>query len=216
MCILFAAGGSAVQELNYRYHQVPTFGRGTIRWFYKNASAMKCLAACDFEDLLQCTIPVFKGLLPPDHDMIILDLLFDLATWHAYAKLCLHMDDTLAFFDSVTVILGQLVCKFQHTTCAYYHTTELLHDRIGHKATRDWDEILQLKQDGAKEAEAEEGDDVTDIAEEGEEDQWEDIESLDDVDKSDEDDNDDEDRIIADEGEELDEDVLAEEGYGAL
>jgi hypothetical protein len=37
----------------YRYHRVPTFGRGTIRLFHKNASAMKKLAACDYEDLLQ-------------------------------------------------------------------------------------------------------------------------------------------------------------------
>jgi len=37
----------------YRYRQIPTFGRGTIRRFHKNASAMKRLAARDFEDLLQ-------------------------------------------------------------------------------------------------------------------------------------------------------------------
>jgi len=32
---------------------MPTFGRGTIRRFHHNASAMKKLAARDFEDLLQ-------------------------------------------------------------------------------------------------------------------------------------------------------------------
>ena len=37
----------------YRYRRVPTFGRGTIRQFHKNASAMKRLAAQDFKDLLQ-------------------------------------------------------------------------------------------------------------------------------------------------------------------
>jgi hypothetical protein len=37
----------------YRYCQVPTFGRGTIRRFHTNTSAMKGLAARDFEDLLQ-------------------------------------------------------------------------------------------------------------------------------------------------------------------
>ena len=36
-----------------RYRQVPTFGRDTIRRFSQNASAMKKLAALDFEDLLQ-------------------------------------------------------------------------------------------------------------------------------------------------------------------
>ena len=29
------------------------FSRGTIQWFHENASAMKKLAARDFEDLLQ-------------------------------------------------------------------------------------------------------------------------------------------------------------------
>jgi hypothetical protein len=38
---------------HFRYRQVPTFGRGTIRRFSSNASAMKRLAARDFEDLLQ-------------------------------------------------------------------------------------------------------------------------------------------------------------------
>lgn len=71
MRILYAQGGTAVQELNWRqvsdsictslllhynfdrYRKVETFGRGTIRRFHKNASAMKRLAARDFEDLLQ-------------------------------------------------------------------------------------------------------------------------------------------------------------------
>jgi hypothetical protein len=56
---------------------------------------------------------------------MVLDLLFDLATWHAYAKLRVHTDDTLSLFDSATVILGQTVRRFQKTTCDYYHTTEL-------------------------------------------------------------------------------------------
>ncbi|KIJ57659.1 hypothetical protein HYDPIDRAFT_103996, partial [Hydnomerulius pinastri MD-312] len=51
MRILHAAAGTIVQELNWRH--VPTFGRGTIRKFHKNVSAMKRLAARDFEDLLQ-------------------------------------------------------------------------------------------------------------------------------------------------------------------
>ena len=35
---------------------MPTFGRDTIRKFHSNASAMKKLAARDFEDLLQVEI----------------------------------------------------------------------------------------------------------------------------------------------------------------
>ncbi|KAF9226854.1 hypothetical protein BS17DRAFT_665724, partial [Gyrodon lividus] len=53
MRILYAVGGMAMQQLNFRYGRVPTFGRGTIGWFHKNTSAMKHLTAWDFEDLLQ-------------------------------------------------------------------------------------------------------------------------------------------------------------------
>jgi hypothetical protein len=56
---------------------------------------------------------------------MVLNLLFDLASWHAFAKLRLHTDDTLSLFDSATVILGQTVREFSKTTCKHYHTTEL-------------------------------------------------------------------------------------------
>ncbi|KAG2342173.1 hypothetical protein BDR05DRAFT_976596 [Suillus weaverae] len=59
--ILYAHGEEGIIKLNWRFRQVPTFGRGTIRHFSNNASGMKCLAGRDFEDLLQCTIPVAKG-----------------------------------------------------------------------------------------------------------------------------------------------------------
>jgi len=36
----------------FRYRQVPTFGRDTIRRFRTNSSEMKKMAARDFEDLL--------------------------------------------------------------------------------------------------------------------------------------------------------------------
>ena len=73
--ILYAAApdGSLVAELDQRYvnfsavshrklitfpaitrfRAMPTFGSITIRCFVTNASEMKKLAACDFEDLLQ-------------------------------------------------------------------------------------------------------------------------------------------------------------------
>ncbi|KAG2065340.1 hypothetical protein BDR04DRAFT_983176, partial [Suillus decipiens] len=111
-----------------RYRKVPTFGRGTIRHFHNNASAMKKLAARDFEDLLQCAMPVFEMLLPDDHNKIMLDLLFDVAVWHAYAKLRMHTEDTLALFDTTTMVLGHSVRKFSKTTCQHYHTTELPHE----------------------------------------------------------------------------------------
>ena len=59
---------------------------------------------------------------------MIMDLLFDLAVWHAYAKLRLHTEDTLSFFDSATVVLGSTVRRFARTTGQHYHTTELPHE----------------------------------------------------------------------------------------
>ncbi|KAG2129235.1 uncharacterized protein EDB93DRAFT_1256297 [Suillus bovinus] len=105
---------------------------GTIRRFNSNASSMKHLAACDFEDLLQCALPVFEALLPGRHAKIVQDLLFNLATWHGYAKLRMHTEDTLKFFDKAIIILGQTVHKFAQMTCKYYSTTELPHKYASH------------------------------------------------------------------------------------
>ncbi|THH19110.1 hypothetical protein EW146_g1980 [Bondarzewia mesenterica] len=123
--ILYAAGGDSIQKLNQRFRQVPTFGRDTICKFSNNVSGMKKLAGRDFEDLLQCSIPVFEGLLPSPHNEIILDLLFTLATWHAYAKLRLHTETTLGFFDTTTTSLGQLIRRFSTTVYSAFITQEL-------------------------------------------------------------------------------------------
>jgi len=67
---------------------------------------------------------VFDGLLPDEHNDILLDLLFTLAVWHAYAKLRLHTDTTLAFFDTATSILGEQLRYFSKTTCEAFQTKE--------------------------------------------------------------------------------------------
>ena len=105
------------------------YGLDTIRKFGNNTSDMKKLAAWDFEDLLQvssgddntrlslynpflqCIIPVIEGLLPKRLERHILDL-FLLATWHAYAKLWLHTDNTLDSFDKLTQPLGASIRHF--------------------------------------------------------------------------------------------------------
>jgi hypothetical protein len=56
--------------------------------------------------MTQCAIPVFKGLLPGEHNEILLDLLFELAMWHALGKLRLHTETTLHFLDNSTTRLG--------------------------------------------------------------------------------------------------------------
>ena len=73
----------------------------------------------------KCTMPVFDSLLPHPHGSIVQDLLFELATWHAYAKLCLYTTDTLNFFDASTRSFSQAVRKFLKTTCEAYITLEL-------------------------------------------------------------------------------------------
>ncbi|KAF8838869.1 hypothetical protein BDN67DRAFT_991113 [Paxillus ammoniavirescens] len=73
----------------------------------------------------RCAMPVFEGLLPLSHNKIVLDLIFDLTVWHAYAKLRLHTNNTLNFFNLATTALSQSLRKFQQKTCAEYTTTEL-------------------------------------------------------------------------------------------
>lgn len=54
-----------------------------------------------------------------------MDLLFLLATWHAYAKLRMHTDTTLTLFENTTTALGQNLRNFTETTCNAFCTREL-------------------------------------------------------------------------------------------
>ncbi|KAJ3494201.1 hypothetical protein NLJ89_g10856 [Agrocybe chaxingu] len=123
--ILYAHGDNTIQELNSRYRQVPTFGRDTIRKFSNNASGMKKLAARDYEDLLQCAIPVFEGLLPLQQDRVVRKLLFELATWHGLAKLRLHTETTVRDLENSTTRLGDLLRLFQEEVCSQHKTYDL-------------------------------------------------------------------------------------------
>ncbi|KAJ7732533.1 hypothetical protein B0H16DRAFT_1770162 [Mycena metata] len=119
-------GKDLVTELDRRYRQMPRFGSSTIRRFSTNASEMKKLGARDLEDLLQCAIPAFDGLFPPEHNERVLKLLYRLAEWHACAKLRMHTDPgTLTHFAKLTPELGRLMRDFEKTTCAAYETFEL-------------------------------------------------------------------------------------------
>ncbi|KAG2337486.1 hypothetical protein BDR05DRAFT_895158 [Suillus weaverae] len=84
---------------------------------------------------------------------------------------------------------------------------------IGHKISRGWDKFLQA--DGAEVsvvAEEEDGDMKLDDEEDDTDEEDKDQED----EEEDEEEDDKEDRIEADKGEELDDNILAEEGYGAL
>ena len=77
-------------------------------------------------------MPVFDGLLPKPHNSYVQDLLFDLATWHAYAKLCLYMTDMLNFFDNPVISIGVTAHRFLRKTCKAYYTQELPQETAVH------------------------------------------------------------------------------------
>jgi len=52
-------------------------------------------------------------------------VLFELATWHAFAKLRLHTETTLNDLENSTIRLGNVVRKFEKKVCRNYHTKEL-------------------------------------------------------------------------------------------
>lgn len=68
---------------------------------------------------------MFEGLLPEPHNKVVLDLLFILATWHAYAKLRLHTTTSLKFLNETTILLGKALRGFANSTCEVFDTQEL-------------------------------------------------------------------------------------------
>jgi hypothetical protein len=68
---------------------------------------------------------VLEGLLPAPHNDAIMDLVFVMGCWHAYAKLRLHTEHTLVSFEHLTADLGVLLRHFSLVTCPAFNTTEL-------------------------------------------------------------------------------------------
>ncbi|KAF8427567.1 hypothetical protein L210DRAFT_3652625 [Boletus edulis BED1] len=104
---------------------VPPFGVDGIRAFPDDVADTSQCPAWYFEDVLQCSMPVLEGLLPPIHEDVVQTLLFCLAEWQALAKLRLHTDDTLTLLHQALRRLGAQVRKFQHVTCTTYQAKEL-------------------------------------------------------------------------------------------
>ncbi|KAF7970284.1 hypothetical protein HWV62_24482 [Athelia sp. TMB] len=120
-----ATGTNLINQLDFRFRQIPSFGRDTIRRFSNNVSELKQLAARDYEDILQCAIPVFEGLLPEPHNSAIMELLFTCAHWHGLAKLRMHIDSTLTLLDEETIKIGEQLRSFVDSTCEAFATKEL-------------------------------------------------------------------------------------------
>ena len=57
--------------------------------------------------------------------MTIMDLLFELSTWHGLAKLRLHTESTVRALENSTTRLGTVLRKFQSTTCTEFVTWDL-------------------------------------------------------------------------------------------
>jgi hypothetical protein len=108
-----------------RFRQIPSFSQATIHRFTNNVSQMKKLAACDFEDLLQCSIPAFEDLLDEPHNKRLMKLLYRTAEWHAFAKLRMHTNSTLEHLEVLTKEFGYLMQQFRDLTCSEFRTAEL-------------------------------------------------------------------------------------------
>ena len=70
-----------------------------------------------------------EDLLPPPHNAIILDMLFCLAEFHAFAKMRLHTERTLELFEHSVKTLGEVMRKFELVVCPAYETKELPRER---------------------------------------------------------------------------------------
>ncbi|KIJ29828.1 hypothetical protein M422DRAFT_187908 [Sphaerobolus stellatus SS14] len=129
--LLYAQATSTVHELNQRiilkhtHRQIPTFGGDTIRNFSDNVADLKRMAARDYEDILQCSLPAFEGLLEEPYNTMLCDLLFTFAYWHGVAKLRMHTDSTIALLEQLTKQFGTMIRKFRDVTASRYITLEL-------------------------------------------------------------------------------------------
>ncbi|KAF7322138.1 hypothetical protein MKEN_00737900 [Mycena kentingensis (nom. inval.)] len=73
--VLYATDKRNVSYLDERFRKILPFGRTTIRRFTGNVSEMKKMAARDFEDILQCLLPVCEGLFG-EFDELVRKLVF--------------------------------------------------------------------------------------------------------------------------------------------
>ncbi|KAJ7169185.1 hypothetical protein C8R43DRAFT_1121076 [Mycena crocata] len=115
--ILFAYGNGAIGTMNERFQMVPTFGQSTIRRFTSNTSALKKMAAWNYQAILLCSLPVIEGLIPDEYNSEVLDMLFALAEWHTLVKLKMHTDynsDDPAVKDFMPKLQEHLLSRLAH------------------------------------------------------------------------------------------------------
>ncbi|KAL0565557.1 hypothetical protein V5O48_016464 [Marasmius crinis-equi] len=123
--LVFSEDRGGLEIINERFRRVPTFDNGVIRHFANNVTKMRKFAFRDFEDVIQCSLPCFEGLLPDVHNQIMLDLLWDFNAIIAYVSLRIHTDSTVASLESTMTEYGVSLRRFVNTTCKAYDTTEI-------------------------------------------------------------------------------------------
>lgn len=64
---------------------------------------------------------------------MLMDLLFELATWHALAKLRLHTETTVCDLEASTHRLGVQMREFEKEVCSMYETKELQGEEAARK-----------------------------------------------------------------------------------
>jgi hypothetical protein len=76
--------------------------------------------------LSQCAIPAYSGILADGNENeIVLDLLFELATWHTLAKLRRHGNVSIVDLEASTRCLGIILRRFYDEICLNTDTREL-------------------------------------------------------------------------------------------
>ncbi|KAJ3017812.1 hypothetical protein NUW54_g498 [Trametes sanguinea] len=143
LCILYAVSNDKVQELNLQSQHLEGLPSVVLPPMSQSRASSLCetlkpdsrymLLRLHYHDndlllmlLIQCFCPAYKGLLTIKADnAIVLNLSFDLATWHALAKLHKHTSLTVSGLDTATIEGGRSICLFTKNTCAYYITLEL-------------------------------------------------------------------------------------------
>ncbi|KAI0757776.1 hypothetical protein C8Q80DRAFT_1216250 [Daedaleopsis nitida] len=122
--LINAQGEHKLAEFNRRMRLMPTWGRDKIRRFYEDAATRKQMAAHDYEAYLIVMMPVIEGLLPLEDDKTVSDLVFELANWHALAKLRMHQSATLLNLQRATEHMYAAMRNFAEKSCK--HPTEEL------------------------------------------------------------------------------------------
>ena len=61
-----------------------------------------------------------EGLFAEPYNSVVLNVIFTLSLWHAFAKLQMHTQTTATQFTEVTKALGQEIQRFKRDMCDHF------------------------------------------------------------------------------------------------